>query len=272
MTAPTLFKYQGREMRVITGAHGEPWWVATDVAKILGYRDAPTMTRWLEEDEVSSEKISDPCYTDVCTSQVRRVNIINESGLYTAIIRSRRPEAKAFRRWVTGTVLPSIRKHGAYMTPQTIEDLVSNPDMVIELATKLKEEQQRVRELEPAARSWEYLAAPGGDYSVGAAAKILSRDPAITIGRNNLFAFMAGLGWIFKTKGRRPHWEPYQSKGLETGRLTVKTNAPFFNEKTNMWEQPGGTVRVTVKGLHELHKRLNGTHDLVLDDADLVEE
>lgn len=265
MTAPTLFNFRGHQVRVVTAGDGEPQWVATDVAKILEYRDAHAMFRGVDEE--------DKGYAKVCTpGGEQTVTTVNEAGLYTAIVRSNADRAKPFRRWVTGEVLPSIRKHGAYMTPQTIEGLVNNPDMVIELATKLKEEQQRVRELEPAARSWEYLAAPGGDYSVGAAAKILSRDPAITIGRNNLFAFMAGLGWIFKTKGRRPHWEPYQSKGLETGRLTVKTNAPFFNEKTNMWEQPGGTVRVTVKGLHELHQYLNGTHDLVLDDADLVEE
>lgn len=270
MTAPTLFNFRGSDVRVVTAGDGEPRWVATDVAKILGYRDAPTMVRNLRAQQAATQILRTRSANGV--EQTREVTVITEAGLYSAILKSRRPEAVEFEDWVTSEVLPSIRKHGAYMTPQTIEDLVNNPDMVIELATKLKEEQQRVRELEPAARSWEYLAAPGGDYSVGAAAKILSRDPAITIGRNNLFAFMAGLGWIFKTKGRRPHWEPYQSKGLETGRLTVKTNAPFFNEKTNMWEQPGGTVRVTVKGLHELHKRLNGTHDLVLDDADLVEE
>lgn len=117
----------------------------------------------------------------------------------------------------------------------------------------------RNKELEAPAKSWENLAAPGGDYSVAAAAKVLSRDPNIEIGRDRLFAHMKNLGWIFKTSGKRAHWEAYQDKGIKTGRLVHKLGGGFINEKTGDWEQASPTVRITPKGLHELHVSLGGS-------------
>ena len=117
----------------------------------------------------------------------------------------------------------------------------------------------RNKELEAPAKSWENLAAPGGDYSVAAAAKVLSRDPNIEIGRDRLFSHMKNLGWIFKTSGKRAHWEAYQDKGIKTGRLVHKLGGGFINEKTGDWEQASPTVRITPKGLHELHVSLGGS-------------
>ena len=119
--------------------------------------------------------------------------------------------------------------------------------------------ESRNKELEAPAKSWENLAAPGGDYSVSAAAKVLSRDPNIEIGRDRLFAHMKNLGWIFKTSGKRAHWEAYQDKGIKTGRLVHKLGGGFINEKTGEWEQASPTVRITPKGLHELHVSLGGS-------------
>lgn len=119
--------------------------------------------------------------------------------------------------------------------------------------------ESRNKELEAPAKSWENLAAPGGDYSVAAAAKVLSRDPNIEIGRDRLFAHMKNLGWIFKTIGKRAHWEAYQDKGIKTGRLVHKLGGGFINEKTGDWEQASPTVRITPKGLHELHVSLGGS-------------
>lgn len=117
----------------------------------------------------------------------------------------------------------------------------------------------RNKELEAPAKSWNDLAAPGGDYSVAAAAKVLSRDPNIEIGRDRLFSHMKNLGWIFKTIGKRAHWEAYQDKGIKTGRLVHKLGGGFINEKTGEWEQASPTVRITPKGLHELHVSLGGS-------------
>ena len=111
------FDFRGHEIRVLQGDDGEPRWIAVDVAKVLGYRDAANMTRMLDREDLASEKV-DMGTHEVSTSQVRRVTVVNESGLYTAISHSQRPEAAAFRRWVTDEVLPAIRQHGGYLTPR----------------------------------------------------------------------------------------------------------------------------------------------------------
>lgn len=135
---------------------------------------------------------------------------------------------------------------------------------LIEADATIQELEQKNTELAPKAQSWDHLAAPGGDYAVAAAAKVLSRDPNIQVGRNQLFARMHELGWIFRTQGKRAHWEAYQDKGINTGRLVHKLSSPFFNERTEEWEQPAPTIRITPKGLHELHQRLGGTTQLEL--------
>ncbi len=105
--APIIFNFQGNlELRVIV-IDDEPWFVAIDVAEILGYKDTEAMTRRLDEDEVQNLQI--------VGFGNRGINIINESGLYSAILGSNKPEAKQFKRWLTHEVLPSIRKHGYYL-------------------------------------------------------------------------------------------------------------------------------------------------------------
>ena len=135
---------------------------------------------------------------------------------------------------------------------------------LIEAESTIKELEQKATEMAPKAQSWEYLAAPGGDYGVAEAAKVLSRDPNIQVGRNQLFGHMHRAGWIFRKKGKRAHWEAYQDKAINTGRLVHKLSSPFFNERTEEWEQPAPTIRITPKGLHELHRLLGGSDQLEL--------
>lgn len=78
----------------------------------------------------------------------QQMTVINESGLYAVILRSDKPQAKPFRKWVTNEVLPSIRKHGAYMTDHTLEQALTSPDFLIQLATQLKEEKEQRKQLE----------------------------------------------------------------------------------------------------------------------------
>lgn len=148
---------------------------------------------------------------------------------------------------------------------------LSGPELMakalVEAQATLEAANNKVRELEAPAKSWNTMAAQGGDYSVSAAAKTLSRDPNIRIGRDQLFRFMRELGWIFRTTGRRAHWEAYQDKSINTGRLAHKLSRPFLNEKTGEMEQPAPTVRVTPKGLHELHVALGGSSNTALEVA-----
>jgi len=101
--------YKENPVRIIE-KDGEPWFVAKDVAVILGYRDAYTLVRRLDEDERGTRKVCTP-------SAEQEMTVINEAGLYNAILCSNKAEAKAFKRWVTHDVLPSIRKTGAYLAP-----------------------------------------------------------------------------------------------------------------------------------------------------------
>ncbi|MBR1487129.1 MAG: Bro-N domain-containing protein [Synergistaceae bacterium] len=112
-----VFNYMGNnEVRVIEGQDGEFWFVAKDVCDILGLANSRDAINVLDDDEKADVGISDG-------SQIRHMNTISESGLYTLIMRSNKPEAKTFRKWVTGTVLPSIRKTGTYTTPQAAEEI-----------------------------------------------------------------------------------------------------------------------------------------------------
>ena len=134
-------------------------------------------------------------------------------------------------------------------------------------AERAERAEAEARALEVPAKSWGTLAAAGGDYSVAEAAKTLSRDPNIRIGRDQLFAAMRDAGWIFRTKGHRAHWEAYQDKAINTGRLVHKLSRPFLNESTGEMEQPSPTVRVTPKGLNELHVLLGGSNQSELEVA-----
>ena len=137
-----IFNYNGSEVRTIQ-KDGEPWWVLKDVCNILSIRNPADVFIRLDEDEKGVGQID-------TLGGKQHVNIVNESGLYNVILRSDKPEAKPFRKWVTSEVLPSIRKHGGYLTPQKIEEILINPDTIINLATALKKEKEKTKALEVA--------------------------------------------------------------------------------------------------------------------------
>lgn len=112
----------------------------------------------------------------------------------------------------------------------------------------------RAKELEAPANAWGIMVSAAGDYSVDEAAKILSRDDEITIGRNRLFEFMGQVGWIYRHGSRRA-WHAYQPQ-VEMGRLTVRMSAAFLNAKTGEMENPAPTIRITAKGIEALRLAL----------------
>lgn len=145
MSEITPFDFKGNQLRTLTDSQGEPWFVAKDVCDILGL-GTEHLRRDLDEDEVT-EATNLPNW-QVGTNGGRIPLIISEPGLYKLIMRSRKPEAKEFQRWVTHEVLPTIRKHGAYATEATIDRILANPDFGIKLLTDLKEERAKRTEAE----------------------------------------------------------------------------------------------------------------------------
>lgn len=129
------------EIRTVE-VNGEPWFVGKDVATALGYKNPQEAVRNHVDDE-------DKGVSEVLTPGGKQtVPVINESGLYSLVLSSKLSGAKKFKRWITSEVIPSIRKHGAYMTPETLEAAIMNPDIMIRLCTVLKEEQDRRKSLE----------------------------------------------------------------------------------------------------------------------------
>lgn len=117
--------------------NGEPWFVGKDVAEALGYKNTrQAISTNVDEEDKGVHSVDTP-------SGTQEMTIINESGLYSLVLSSKLPTAKKFKRWVTSEVIPSIRKHGAYLTDQKIEELLISPDTIINLATQIKEEREK---------------------------------------------------------------------------------------------------------------------------------
>jgi len=129
MNTPQIFNFEQVKVRMII-VDDIPYFVGKDVAEILGYSETNAMTKRLDKEDFISDKLE---------GMNMKSTLINESGLYAAIIGSKLPSAKKFKRWVTSEVLPSIRKHGMYAT----EELLDNPDLLIRIATQLKEERNK---------------------------------------------------------------------------------------------------------------------------------
>ncbi len=134
----TIWSYNNSEVRTLT-LNNEPWWVLKDVCGILemGANRAGEVVKRLEKDEYDSIGLTDSL------GRQQNTYIINESGLYSVILRSDKPQAKPFRKWVTSEVLPAIRKTGMYAT----DELLNNPDLAIKAFTALKEEREKSKVL-----------------------------------------------------------------------------------------------------------------------------
>lgn len=132
-----LFTNEELDMKVrVVEINGEPWLVGKDVAEVLGYANpSKAVLNHVDPEDKIMEMITHSQNGNVVKTQT---SLINESGLYSLVLRSKLPEAKKFKRWVTSEVLPSIRKHGMYAT----DDLLNDPDLMIEAANKIKEERE----------------------------------------------------------------------------------------------------------------------------------
>jgi anti-repressor protein len=181
----------------VLNINNEPWFVAADVCKILDLSNPTVALQRLDEDERSKFNLG----------RQGETNIVNEYGLYNLILASRKKEARQFKRWITHEVIPAIRKHGAYMTPDVIERTLSDPDFIIRLATQLKEERQARIEAEkkialdkPKVIFADAVTASKTSILVGELAKLL-RQNGIDIGQNRLFQWLRDNGYLIRRKG-----------------------------------------------------------------------
>lgn len=214
-----------------------------DVCKVLELSSPHKIADRLDEDERNQIPVIDSL------GRKQNTYVINESGLYNVILRSDKPQAKPFRKWVTSEVLPTIRKHGAYMTEQTLEKALFNPDFLIELATQLKNEQARSKRLETTVAVQEQQIAelkPRADYTD----KILHNKGLVTITQiakdygmsgNKLNEKLHELGVQYKQSSQWLLYAKYQDKGYthsETVNITRSDGRPDIKMNTK-WTQKG---------------------------------
>jgi len=244
------FVYEGQGVRVVT-LDGEPWFVASDVCAVLEITNNRDAVARLDADEKGVATTDTP-------GGPQQMAVVNEAGLYALVLTSRKPEAKAFKRWIIHEVLPSIRRHGMYAT----EALLSDPEHLLRVTERLVEEhrariaaEQEAAALAPPARAWQTLASAEGDYSLREAAQILSRDPAIETGQNRLAKWLRLTGWLDR------RGIPYQEQ-IDNGRLAVRTRT--YDHPHTGEPQITTQIRVTPKGITEIHKRMGGVEPLDL--------
>ena len=211
----------------------EVWFVGKDVAGILGCSNTrKALTDHVDKEDKGVTKCDTP-------GGIQLLTIINESGLYSLILSSKMPNAKRFKHWVTSEILPSIRKHGAYMTEQTLEQALTSPDFLIQLATKLKDEQEKNKALTEAnnrMRPKEIFAdaVMTSEHSIliGELAKLIAQN-GYAIGQKRLFAWMREHGYLLKQGG---------SYNLPAQRYV---EAGLFEIKESSISNPDGSVRLT---------------------------
>lgn len=246
------FDFRGLTVRAFENEQGKPLFCAKDVAEALGYKN-------------TNDAISAHCHGVAnrypiidSLGRTQAAVFISEGDLYRLIASSKLPQAQEFESWVFDTVVPSIRKHGAFMSDRVIEQTLTDPDYLIRLATTLKEERQaralaesQVRELAPKARALDDFMDLRGSYSVSEAAKILA-NCGVKLGPRGLFELLCEMGWIYR---KESHWMAKADRVL-SGHLETK---PYRSEGQR---HDGSSipfppqVRVTRKGMGLLHRRL----------------
>lgn len=223
-----LFQFEDNQVRTVS-SNGIIWFAAVDVTDALGIKNPSDAIKPLDDDERTRFNLG----------RQGSANFISEPGLYKLVGASHKPAAKRFNRWVTHEVLPSIRKHGAYMTPETIENAIYNPDFIINLATKLKDEQAKTAALtadneamKPKALFADAVATSHTSILIGDLAKLM-RQNGVDIGQNRLFGWLRDHGYLIG-KGDRRNMPTQRAMDLE-----------LFDIKERTFQNPDGSVRIT---------------------------
>lgn len=231
-----IFNYENAEIRT-TIIKNEPWFVGKDVADALGYNQTSNIVKRLDQEDFISSKLEGMNMKSI---------LINESGLYNAILGSKLPTAKKFKRWVTSEVLPDIRKHGMYMSAET---LLGDPDVLIKTLTEYKKEkEQRIRleqenrAMKPKAFFAESVMASKSNILIGELAKILKQN-GHDIGQNRLFDWMRKNGYLISRKGTDYNMPTQRS--MELGLFKIKESTVTHSDGHTTINK---TTKVTGKG------------------------
>ena len=251
------FDFKGASLRTLTDEAGEPWFVAKDACDILGMSNPSMAVTALDKDEVAQIDPKDYLGSENRSNQA--VNIVSEPGLYKLIMRSRKPEAKEFQRWVTHEVLPQIRKTGGYIPTSesdSDEDIMARAVLVAQKTIKQKnqqiaEQQTRIVELEPKARFADAVAASDDTCLIGELAKMLLQN-GIPVGQNRLFRLLRAEGYLGKSGSNRNM--PTQ-RAMELGLFRIKeTTVTHADGHTTVSRTP----KVTGKGQRYFIDRYRG--------------
>lgn len=228
-----IFEYQNNKVRTVD-VDGEAWFVLKDVCAVLGISNNRMAADRLDDDEKGVSLI------DTLGGKQEMV-IVNESGLYHVILRSDKPEAAPFRRWVTNDVLPAIRKTGSYNAPQlTRSQLLATA--LIAAHEELEEKDKQIEAMKPKALFADAVSASKKSILVGEMAKLLSQN-GIDIGQNRLFDWMRKNGYLIKDPKRSDYNLPTQ-RSMEMGLFEIKETTIQHSDHVSINRTP----KVTEKG------------------------
>ena len=223
--------FEGQSVRIL-GTEENPLFVLRDVCDALSIKHTQPIVQRLDGDVFSK-------YIVETASGMQEMTVVNEDGLYDIILDSRKAEAKRFRKWITKDVLPSIRKHGGYLTPEKVEEALLNPDTLIRLATDLKEERQKridaeriVETQKPKVLFADAVSTSDTSILIGQLAKLITQN-GHNIGQNRLFEWMRRNGYLGKSG---QHYNEPTQYAMERG---------WFEVKERTFNNPDGSVRIT---------------------------
>lgn len=254
--SPSVFDFKGDTVRVITDESGEPWFIAKDVCDVLGIR-TDTIRKILEADEVAE---TNPNIIGVAGGH--NPLIVNEPGLYRLTLKSRKSAAKAFQRWVTHEVLPAIRKTGMYATPDTVDRILDNPDVMIGILQRYKEAKEentrQAAQLEaqkPKVEAYDDFMDSTGLLLVRDTVKLLSKN-GVKVKEKELRQMMVAWGWAYREETTHS-WRP-TAYGIERGYLALVPphSHGTHSDGSRLDYQP--TMKLTRKGFDRARVKLHG--------------
>ena len=240
------FNFNNQAVRTVQ-LNNQPYWVLKDVCDVLELSNPTVVANRLEDDERAKFNLG----------RQGEATVITESGLYAVILRSDKPNAKEFRKWVTSEVLPTIRKTGAYLTDEKAYDITHNPqslaDLLLQAGEQLKQKELIIKEMQPKALFADSVAGSNTSILIGQLAKLITQNGK-PIGQNRLFNLLRNKGYLSTRKGK--DWNMPQQRYVEQGLFEIKESTHIDGNGVNITTK---TPLVTGKGqIYFINKFIGG--------------